>query len=57
MSKINVVKNNLDASIYSDVLFDIVFDHKYFDFDVISIAKFVFDIDIFKKIDIETNDD
>ena len=56
MNKINIVKNNFDVNIYNDVFFDIVFDYKYFDFDVISIAKFIFDIDIFKKIDIETND-
>ena len=56
-SKINVVKSNVDVNIYNDVFFDIVFDYKYFCFDVISIAKFVFDIDVFENIDVETNND
>ena len=55
INKINVVKNNFDVNIYNDVFFDIIFDYKYFCFNVILITKIVFNIDIFEYIDIETN--
>ena len=55
MNKINVVKNNVNVNIQNDVFFDIIFDYKYFCFDVTSITKIVFNIDIFEYIDIETN--